>query len=236
VWESTVKGRPLHFHLAGINNQNFIMRDEETGSWWQQVSGEAILGPLKGNHLELVSHDELSFGLWKSEKPQGRVLRPDESVAAAGRYARADWEERIGRMAVVTKPTDQRLEPRAIVVGVSMNGAAKAYPLSVLEKQSPIIDTLGGVPFLLVIGDDKKSVRAFETALDGRMLEFFAKSDASPLRLVDAETGTEWDFTGKATSGPLAGRLLRKTAILSDYWFDWKIYHPDTDVYQPGEP
>jgi len=54
VWEATVEGRTLHFHLAGINNQNFIMRDEETGSWWQQVTGEAIFGPLKGRRLKLV--------------------------------------------------------------------------------------------------------------------------------------------------------------------------------------
>ena len=236
MWESTVDGRQLHFHLAGINNQNFIMRDEETGSWWQQVGGEAILGPLKGQCLKLVFHDELSFGLWRTEKPQGRVLRPDDGVAAAGRYAPANWEERIGKMSVVTKPTDQRLEPRALVVGVSLNGSAKAYPLSVLRKQSPIIDSVGGIQFVLVIGDDKKSVRAFETMIDGRTLEFFAKSGGSSLRLVDAETGSEWDFTGKATSGPLAGRQLRKTEILADYWFDWKTYNPDTDVYQPGEP
>ena len=48
MWETTIDGRTLHFHLAGINNQNFIMRDEETGSWWQQVTGEAILGPAEG--------------------------------------------------------------------------------------------------------------------------------------------------------------------------------------------
>ena len=236
MWEATVDGRQLHFHLAGINNQNFIMRDEETGSWWQQVTGEAFLGPLKGKQLKLVSHDELSFGLWKSEKPQGRVLQPNETVAAAGHYAPADWEERIGKMSVVTKPTDQRLEARALVVGVSLNGSAKAYPLSALQKQSPIIDSVGGVQFLLALGDDKKSVRAFETVVDGRTLEFFAKSDVSPLRFVDAETGSEWDFTGKATNGPLTGKQLRKTEILADYWFDWKIYHPNTDVYQPGGP
>ena len=235
MWKSTLDGRTLHFHLAGINNQNFIMRDEETGSWWQQVSGEAILGPLKGNHLELVSHDELSFGLWKSEKPQGRVLRPDESIAAAGRYAPADWETRIGKMAVVTKSTDQRLEPRALIVGVNLNGDAKAYPMAVLEKQKLIIDTVGSVPLMLVVGDDKKSVRAFETSVDGRTLEFFVKADAFPLRFVDAETGTEWDFTGKAVSGPLAGRQLGATGILLDYWFDWKIYHPGSNVYQPDE-
>jgi Protein of unknown function (DUF3179) len=63
VWETTVGGRQLHFHLAGINNQNFIMRDEETGSWWQQVTGEAIQGPLKGQRLRPVFHDELTFAL-----------------------------------------------------------------------------------------------------------------------------------------------------------------------------
>jgi len=97
VWESTVDGRVLHFHLAGINNQNFIMRDEETGSWWQQVTGEAILGPLKGHHLKTVFHDEVSFALWKREQPKGRVLRPDERILAANQYLPANWEERMGR-------------------------------------------------------------------------------------------------------------------------------------------
>ena len=52
-------GQPLRFRLAGINNQNFIMRDEETGSWWQQVTGRAIAGPLRGKRLTLVPHDEV---------------------------------------------------------------------------------------------------------------------------------------------------------------------------------
>ena len=87
MWETTVDGRVLHFHLAGINNQNFIMRDEETGSWWQQITGEAILGPLKGTRLKAVPQDEISFALWKREQPGGRVLRPDPRILAAGRYA-----------------------------------------------------------------------------------------------------------------------------------------------------
>ena len=32
MWESDVDGKRLTFHLAGINNQNFIMRDDETGT------------------------------------------------------------------------------------------------------------------------------------------------------------------------------------------------------------
>jgi hypothetical protein len=69
VWTRTVNGRVLHFYLAGINNQNFLMRDEETGSWWQQVTGEAILGPLKGRRLTRVSQDEISFGSGSQKRP-----------------------------------------------------------------------------------------------------------------------------------------------------------------------
>jgi uncharacterized protein DUF3179 len=235
VWETTVNGRPLHFHLAGINNQNFIMRDEETGSWWQQVTGEAIFGPLKGQQLLPVLHDELTFGLWKREKPEGRVLRPDEAVMRAGLYAPANWEERMVKVRVTTsQPQDNSLAARALVAGVTLNGVSTAYPVEVLLKQSPIIDSVGGVPIFILVGEDKKSVRAYERLVDGRKLEFFAKPQPSPLVLVDAETGSEWDFTGKALSGALAGHQLEKVAVLNDYWFDWKAYHPNTTIYQLG--
>src|SRR2546427_356532 len=113
------------------------MRDEQTGSWWQQVTGEAIQGPLKGRRLTGV-----------------------------------------------------------------------------------VLDVLGGVAIVLVVADDQKSIRVFERTIDGRKLELLARADATPLRLVDAETGSEWDFSGRAVSGPLAGRVLSKTKALKEYWFD----------------
>jgi hypothetical protein len=218
VWETTVAGRVLHFHLAGVNNQNFIMRDEETGTWWQQVSGEAIFGPLKGQRLKSVFHDEISFALWKREQPGGRVLRPDERILAAKEYA-----------------------------GLIVDNRAMAYPLARLQKQSPIVDLIGDTPVVIVLGEDQRSVRAFERKVDGRTLEFFQRVDAekkgagdktqsgSGFQLVDAETGSSWSFEGKATSGSLAGRQLKKVAVLEDYWFDWRSYHPDTRVYLIGE-
>jgi hypothetical protein len=235
VWETTVNGQVLHLHLAGINNQNFIMRDEETGSWWQQVTGEAIQGPMKGQKLRPFFHDELTFGLWKGEKPRGRVLRPDEAIARTGKYAPADWEERMEKIPVATSATiDKALDPRALVIGVNVNGAARAYPFDALVTQSPIMDELGRAPILVVLGDDKKSVRAFARTLEGRKLEFFAKPNIAPLRLVDAETGSEWDFSGEAVSGPAKGKHLNKIPVLNDYWFDWKTYNPSATLYQLG--
>ena len=49
--------------------------DEETGSWWQQASGEAVFGPRKGRKLDLVPYDEISFAAWKREHPGGRGLQ-----------------------------------------------------------------------------------------------------------------------------------------------------------------
>ncbi len=233
MWESEVDGQPLKFHLAGINNQNFIMRDEATGSWWQQVSGEAIHGPLKGKQLKQVFVDEISFAVWKREHPQGRVLRPDAKYQA--KYEKADWEARIGKARVVTSvdPKDA-LPPRELVIGLAVNGQSRAYPQADLVKQRLTLDQLGGVSLFLVVGDDQQSLRVFERKVDGRVLEFFVKAEATPLQIIDAETGTVWDFSGKAISGQLTGRQLQKVALLKDFWFDWKLYHPDTSVYQLG--
>jgi hypothetical protein len=234
VWESEVDGKRLTFHLAGINNQNFIMRDDETGTWWQQVSGEAIHGPMKGKKLTRVENDELTFALWKRENRQGRVLKPDERVKQ--NYEAADWEAQYAKLPVVT-PVDSndKLAPRTLIAGLELNGRAAAYPLPALEKQRLILDEIGVTSLFIVLGDDNKSVRAFERTVDGRALEFFVKPGTTPIQLTDAETASTWDFTGLAVSGPLAGKRLKKIMALKDYWFDWKIYHPDTKVYTLGE-
>ena len=129
---------------------------------------------------------------------------------------------------------DKTLELRTLVIGVTVNGVAKAYPFDALVKQNLILDKVGGVPIFIVLGDDKRSVRAFESSIDGRKLEFFLKPNTSTFAMVDAETGSEWDFTGKATGGQLSGRQLKQISILNDYWFDWVSYNPKTIVYTLG--
>jgi hypothetical protein len=229
VWRAEIDGRRLRFHLSGINNQNFLMTDEQTGSWWQQASGEAVFGPLKGRRLDLVSYEEIGFADWRREHPGGRVLRPAEG--APWREFSKDWEAQTARLPVPTPArAGDALKPRDVVVGVRLLGMARAYPLAALQRQSPVQDAVGGVPILLVVGEDGQSVRAFERTLDGRELSFFARPGA-PLRLVDSETGSEWSFAGEAVAGPLKGKKLAKVFGLKDYWFDWRTYNPETSVY-----
>ena len=174
MWTRTVNGRALHFYLAGINNQNFLMRDKETGTWWQQISGKAIYGPLKGAALDLVPYDELTFGEWKSEVSGGQVL------AEVPKYAKeydSNWEAEIAKLPLVINFPGTELKSRDLVVGLEMNGASRAYPWDSLVKQSPVIDHVGGTPLLVAVAPDRKSFRVFVPRIDGKDAEFFLKSE-----------------------------------------------------------
>jgi hypothetical protein len=228
VWKRTAAGRVLNFYLAGINNQNFLMRDKETGTWWQQITGKAIYGPLKGSMLELAPSDELSFGLWKSESPGGQVLMP---VTKYQKEYDSKWEAEIQKLPLVVSFPGTELKSRDVVVGVELSGESKAYPVNTIVKQSPIQDRVGGNPVLILAGADGKSVRAFVSRLDNADVEFFRKSETQELILVDSATTSEWNFKGCAVGGPATGKCLQALPAIKDYWFDWRNYHPDTLIY-----
>src|SRR4029453_11862658 len=98
-------------------------------------------------------------------------------------------------------------------------------------------DQVADVPVLLVVAPDGRSVRAFDRRVRGQTLSFIrAGRDIKSSTLLDLETMSEWDFTGRATAGELAGAQLARVEILLDYWFDWKAYHPDTEVLKPWRP
>ena len=136
------------------------MADEETGSWWQQVTGECILGALKGKRLRRISSDEVTLATWRAERPESTVVKFDPRYRSS--YPESDWERRV-----------ERLQPsRELVVGIEWNGAAAAWPLAALRKQSPLNTQVSGAPILLLIGDDGNSVRCFMRSVDGKTLEF----------------------------------------------------------------
>lgn len=257
-----MNGRVLHFYLAGINNQNFLMRDKETGTWWQQITGKAVYGPLRGASLDLVPYDELSFAEWKSEVSNGRVL------ARLPKYVKeydSKWEPAVAKLPVVISFPGTELKSRDVVVGLELEGASRAYPWSAVVKQSPVMDHVAGRPVLVAVGPDGESFRVFVSQIDGKDAEFFLKgeesaannggagatpamagtsprtleaaktstaSDPKSWLLLDTITASEWNFQGCAVSGPAQGKCLQRVPALKDYWFDWRNYHPDTTIYK----
>jgi hypothetical protein len=224
-----VDGLELTFHLAGINNQNFLMRDEQTGTFWQQISGTAVSGPLKGRQLALVASDELSFGLWKTEQPNGAVVK---DVAEFTRdYAPRNWDVRMQRAPTVLSYAQPGLSARTLVVGIRAFGAVRAYPYESLVKQKLTKDRVGGVPIVIVLGPDGKSLRAFRDEVPGSRgaADFYRLEDGA--LMMDGATGSRWNFQGCAIDGTAKGSCLERVDIIKDYWFDWRHYNPDTTVF-----
>ncbi len=172
-----MNGKALHFYLAGINNQNFLMRDKETGTWWQQITGKALYGPLRGASLALVPSDEITFGEWKSEVSDGKVL------AEVPKYVKeydSNWEPEVAKLPVVISFPGTELKSRDVVVGLEMNGPGRAYPWDTLTKQSPVMDHVQGMPLLIAVGPDGKSFRVFISRVDGQDTEFYLKQEPEP--------------------------------------------------------
>jgi hypothetical protein len=224
VWARTFEGQPLKFHLAGIHNQNFIMRDEQTGSFWQQVSGRCISGPLKGAQLQRVHSDEVSLAMFAAEAPGGSVLLGDPAYA---QHYEADWEQQIAGLPTVVDTSDTALPPRELIAGVEAGGAARAYLPAALTATPLLLDELGGVP-LLLWSTGPRALRAFDRRIDGTAL-LLAPAGAN--RVVDSDTGSIYDPRGCAIEGPRAGKCMPPVVVLWDYWFDWHGYHPDTGVH-----
>jgi hypothetical protein len=210
------------------------MRDEETGSYWQQVTGTAIAGPLKGTQLRLVPQDELTFGLWKSEQPNGTVLAPLPRYAS--QYEKSSWEGEVAKLPTVIHAPKGTLPDRETILGVVERGEERAYPVVELTPPSPVlVDVVGGEPVMLVLGPDGKSIRVFSRAIDGRTLDFYGTGATHPgesWALLDAGTLGQWGFDGCAISGEMKGRCLERIDTFKDYWFDWQHYHPHSTFYR----
>jgi len=232
VWTREIDGLRLTFHLAGINNQNFLMRDEETGSYWQQITGLAVSGPLKGRQLTLVPSDELNFATWKSEQPQGSVLK--DLSRYASEYERKDWDVQMKRVPVVISFPEHGMKARDLMLGIRAFGASRAFLYDQVLKEKLVQDHVGAEPVLLVVGDDNQSVRVFRDRIPGvdGAADFYRLSPPKPgALLMDASTGSEWNFQGCAVSGKAKGTCLERVQALKDYWFDWRNYNPQTTVW-----
>ena len=217
----------LTFHLAGINNQNFLMRDEQTGSYWQQISGLAISGPMRGRTLPLVHSDEVSFGLWRAEQPHGKVLAP--IARYAGDYEDKDWDKKMEKARVVIQFPKSGLPMREQVFGIATATASRAFPVKKVLGNKLVLDHVGAIPLVLVVGSDNLSARAFRNVSPPR--DFYRVDASGGALFTDAQTGSQWNFLGCAIAGAEKGNCLEPVRMIKDYWFDWKNYHGQTTIF-----
>ena len=72
-----VHDQDISLELVAARGNNSIYRDLQTGSWWQQETGQAIAGERKGDILETVEAERLTFSEWREKYPQGLIMQAE---------------------------------------------------------------------------------------------------------------------------------------------------------------
>lgn len=140
VFDRRAGERVLDFGTTGkLRNSDLVMYDRQTESWWQQFTGEAIVGELTGTELKLVPARLESFAEFKQRHPDGRLLIPNDPKLRD--YGRNPYVGYDGGSAPFLYRGDypKDIEPMARVVVVrDPSGKPKAVALDFLRKKGRI--------------------------------------------------------------------------------------------------
>ena len=78
-------------------------------------------------------------------------------------------------------------------------------------------------------GRDVGTAAAFSRQIDLQELNFIYQGD----RILDEQTGSQWDVFGRAVAGELAGARLDPVVSVNHFWFSWAAFKPETRINQP---
>ncbi len=238
VFDRRVEGETLRFGVSGnLRYSDLIMWDNATESWWQQLTGEGIVGAYSGYYLEFVTSQLISFGIFRDRYPEGQVLR-----GPSGAYGRNPYQgyDRSDSPFLFRGSLDKRLHPSERVLAGEVAGQAVAYPFVTLRQSHVINDSVNGEEIVglwqagaasALDKSDIDSSRDVGMALmysrqldNGRTLTFCYADDS----FMDNETNSRWNIFGEAIDGPLKGAKLRQYDAAAHFWFAWAAFHPDT--------
>jgi len=241
VFSRDVNGESLTFgNTSALYQSDLVMYDHQTGSYWFQVAGEAVVGTLTGTRLKLLPSATMPWGEWKTLHPGTMLLvgvdRGFETLfvnASYGNSFGSGYQDRINdeqfAFPVDEGKLDGRLAAGEIVLTVETAGGATAFPLGQLGDTAANAE-VGGEPIVVFTASAGRSVAAFSRVLDGQTLTFDLVADGT---FTDRETESTWDFAGRAEDGPFAGSRLDRVNTRRSFWFAVAISFPGIDIHNP---
>ena len=246
VFDRRLDGEVLDFGTSGnLRNSDLIMWGRQTESWWQQFTGEAIVGSLTGKKLQFLTATIISWEDFKVSRPEGTAL--DRNTGFNRSYTRSPY---AGYDRVDNPPflfdgdLDGRLLPKERVVAVELDsGEAVAFPYGILREERVVDYSRGDHEMVIFFNPNTlssfvdRTTLAFEEVgssgvfnpnVDDQRLTFRPDGD----KFLDNETGSEWNIIGEAIQGPLTGTTLTPVLHGDYFWFAYGAFRPDTIVYQ----
>lgn len=230
AYDRTLNSVTYDFGVSGkLYDNNLLMYDRQTETYWSQALGEAVVGELTGAELDRYPSLTMTWKNFRINYPNGEVLSrktgfsrdyTSDPYGPEGYYTNADIWFPLSVM-------DDRLFSKEIVFGYQNEFGTKAYPFTELQDRLLINDEVGGEPIVVFWDPDLGAVRAFSRYLaDGQVTEFDFVDDF----LQDSIGGSFWTFDGVAITGALAEATLEPLILEQAFWFSWVASHPETEV------
>jgi hypothetical protein len=223
VFKPIVNNRPEEFRLVGMDHFNAMFEDASTGSWWRQVNGEAVVGPMKGATLAEIPSTQMTLRGWLELYPESLILQPDTIFNDS-----YEWLEPFdkGKMkSYLEKKDSLSWNEKSWIVGVQLGMQARAYDWEDLLRLKVINDTVDGVPLVVSVESDSASFHVWKRD----SLSFTLKDSL----LIDDQTSSVWTWQGKAVSGELAGQKLSVVQSYQEHWHSWRTFRPQSTKYEP---
>ncbi|MCL4267750.1 MAG: DUF3179 domain-containing protein [Anaerolineae bacterium] len=246
VFDATVNGQALDFGATGrLRFSNLLMYDRQTESWWQQASGDAVIGELTGHQLTFLPAYIISWAEAKEQFPEAQVLSRETGFTRRyGQNPYVGYDNINSSPFLFTGETPAQLPAMARVTTVVLADEAVAYPNEVLAQVGVVNDQIGDMAVVVIWqpglasaldsssiaeGQDVGASGVFSRSLNGQALTFVKNGDD----IVDEQTGSTWNIFGQAVAGELAGQSLTPVVKVDHFWFSWAAFQPDTRIYQP---
>ena len=178
--------------------------DHNTESLWSQPRGEAMVGPLKGERLELFPSTLTTWQEWSQSHPDTLALDSGGRVGTGG--------FRIDSM----------------MVAVEIGEDIAAFPIPLLRTIGSVNAVVDGIPVVVVMDDEQWNV--FNRSVDGRLLTFKGGDGV----LIDVASGTQWGIAlGFGVSGALADHQLLRVPAFTVFPSEYDNFWPDGEIWVP---
>ncbi|MBI4130591.1 DUF3179 domain-containing protein [Candidatus Roizmanbacteria bacterium] len=152
AFERKVDGVITEFGVSGkLHNSDLVMYDRYEGNLWQQITGEAIVGPAarRSEILVKVPIITVAWSQWKAEHPDTQVLSRNTGFTRNyDQYPYGTYEEN-DELLFGVEGLNRSLQIKTVVYGVEVNGSSKAYPESAFDEAPKITDTINDVSIML---------------------------------------------------------------------------------------
>jgi hypothetical protein len=231
VFSRRLDGRELTFgNTSALYESDMVMLDCETGSYWWQVAGQAIVGELTGENLQILPSRMATWAEWRQSHSDTLVLSRetgfDRNYAQDPFLDIGDFANQGRFVFPVSRDTlDDRLRPGDKVISIQLEGGTFAY-LFDPEETRLYQDDLGGEMLVIFSNPEGPSAAAYLAQSRGEQHSFTLENG----QFRDQTTGSTWDLSGRAIDGPLTGAQLEPLPSRVSFWFAIVASEPGIEV------